>query len=435
MKKGVLLVVLIVLVSAFLIGQPAAEKKIEKVRFWHSFSEGVRLTALTKIINDFEMENPNIKIEVEVYPWGEFTTKWMMGVSTGDLPDVSSVQHSQLPSMYLAGILDGVDGVINEIGKDKFYQQPLSYLTIDGKILAIPFYNIARVLWYRKDILAKNNVQPPQTWDEYLNLAKKLGSPPDIYGQVVPFSKSDGNSAAWLYGYVRSKGASLVTADGKVNLTSPEVLEGIRFWIDMYKAASPVGSINYGTTETSNMWYQGRTVFDINTGFHIDGVLRNAPDLDGLIGAAPLPKASLTSLNRGEYSDYMCLTMYNTTKVPEAATKFLKYLYDDERYVYFLHQIPGGMLPARKDIAESKSFWDHETMKKYQKDIAVVLDGIENGSLCFFDQGLTLAGSVLSTHRFIAEMYHRILVDGVSVERAAREAEGKYNEVIHDLSM
>ena len=415
---------------AFATGQTDTES--QTLVFWHSFSEGVRLEQMKKNVAAFQKENPNITFNVEVYPWADFTTKWKLGVSTGELPDVSSVQHTQLPLMNRAGILYGVDTVIDSIGRDKFYENTLRYITVDGKALAIPFYNIARVLWYRKDILAKNGITPPKTWDEYKSLAVKLNSPPDYFGQVVPLSKNAGEPGAWLYSYVISRGKSFISDDGKIKLTIPEVYDGVRFWIDMYHAASPEGSLNYGTTETSNLWYQGKTAFDINTGFHIDGILRNSPQLDGKIGAVLLPKPTADSKYPSGFADYMCMTMYKKTKVPQIAGKLLAFLFEDARYIEFMHQIAGGMMPARKDIAQSAAYKANDVIKRYQNEVDVVLQAIATCPPTYCDKGISLAASVLGTNFFLGQMYQRIIVENVPIEVAVRDAEEQFNKVLAD---
>src|SRR5699024_11781415 len=68
---------------------------------------------------------------------------------------------------------------------------------------------------------------------------------------------SDMLATRFLNFYVRSAGETLITDDGKANLTSPEVIDGIKYWVDVFKNTSPEGSVNYDTLDQSDLFYDG----------------------------------------------------------------------------------------------------------------------------------------------------------------------------------
>ena len=81
-----------------------------------------------------------------------------------------------------------------------------------------------------------------------------------------------------------------MTEDLKADLTSDLAMDGIRYWLDIYKNCSPKDSVNYVVLDQANLFYQGKTAFDFNSGFQIGGVETNSPDLVVQIDCAPLPK-------------------------------------------------------------------------------------------------------------------------------------------------
>jgi multiple sugar transport system substrate-binding protein len=45
---------------------------------------------------------------------------------------------------------------------------------VDGKVIALPYFADAQFLYYRKDLLEKHGVQPPTSWEELIEGARKV---------------------------------------------------------------------------------------------------------------------------------------------------------------------------------------------------------------------------------------------------------------------
>ncbi len=59
--------------------------------------------------------------------------------------------------------------------KDRFVPTGFNAVTIDGKIYGVPAENTtAAVIIYNKEIFAKYKLEPPQNWDQLLNVVKVL---------------------------------------------------------------------------------------------------------------------------------------------------------------------------------------------------------------------------------------------------------------------
>lgn len=186
-----------------------------------------------------------------------------------------------------------VDNLIDETGRDRFFENALAEMTTeDGKTYGVPLYLNTEAMWYRKDLLAKYNLEVPKTWEEMYEAAKKIteGENGEVFGASMPMGANDMLATRWLHQYVRSVGETLVTKGGKANLTSKAALDGINYWVKIYKDCSPKESINYNVLDEATMYYTGKLCFDFNTGFHIGGVEANRPDLMDQIDCAPIPR-------------------------------------------------------------------------------------------------------------------------------------------------
>ena len=87
----------------------------------------------------------------------------------------------------------------------------------------------------------------------------------NVYGSAVPLGTNDMMGTRWLHLYVRSGGETLITEDGKANITSDLAIDGINYWVKMYKEISPEDSINFNVLDQATLYYQGKIAFDFNT--------------------------------------------------------------------------------------------------------------------------------------------------------------------------
>lgn len=402
---------------------------------WHSFTQEDRSAVMAEMARKFEEKNPGVKISIEVYPWSVFHTKWTVGMASQALPDVSSALVDEAMAMASADALIPMTEVVNELGKDRFIEKPLDLLSKDNEVIALPYYNHARVLFYRKDILEANNMQPPKTWAELLEQASRLSSPPDIYGIVVPLSKEDYMGTSYLYIISESMGSHLFTKDEKVNLTDPNMIKAIDYLVQLFKKASPPGTINYGDVDRNDIFYKGKAIFDINTGFAIDGIRKNNPDMLDKIGCVNTPVWNEGDTLNSSFADYISMVMWKKTKSPTYVKEFVKSMYEKENYIKFLHLVPGGMLPIMKDIAEAPEFLDNPIIKQFEEDIGYIKKGIEVG----YPVGGEMAGSpymnIVKNQGIIEEMFHNIIIDNVPTEKAAKATEDRINKAIEEAKL
>jgi multiple sugar transport system substrate-binding protein len=80
------------------------------------------------------------------------------------------------------GFLAPLDALLDPEFLADFFPAALDLARIAGKLYAVPRNIDVRVLHYRTDLLDA----PPANWDELLQVARRLSSPPDFYGFVFP---------------------------------------------------------------------------------------------------------------------------------------------------------------------------------------------------------------------------------------------------------
>lgn len=409
-------------------GDSSDELKGE-ITVWHSFTQGSRKDFMDNAAKEFMEKHEGVKINMESFAWAEFHTKWTTGFSSGQVPDVSTALPNHVVEMLDVDAIIPLNDVIDNIGRDRFHEASLDEGTVDGNNYSLPIYSHAMVMWYRKDLLDEVNMDVPETWDELYEAAVKITENTDTYGLSVPMGSNDMLATRFLNFYVRSAGETLITEDGKANLTSPEAIEGIKYWVKMFEKTSPEGSVNYNTLDQATLFYDGNTAFDFNSGFQIGGVEANSPELLDNIAAAPIPKVNKEDDDRGIETSNIPLVVWKNSKHPEIAKAFVESLYEEDKYIEFLHSVPAGMLPALKDINDDPRFLDNETIQKFEDAVDVISEALEKGKAIGMEHGPRVEAGILTNQGIIENMFQEIVLSGVSVEEAAKAAEEKLNEI------
>ncbi len=229
--------------------------------------------------------------------------------------------------------------------------------------------------------------------------------------------------------YVRSAGGSLLTDDLKADLTSDLAIDGINYWLDIYKNSSPKDSVNYAVLDQATLFYQGKTAFDFNSGFQISGVATNSPDLVDKIDCAPIPKVNANDPDYGIETSNIPMVIWEKSEHPEICKAFIEKLYEKENYIKFLEATPVGMLPAIKGISDTEEYKSNETVKKFSNAVDVISTAVDKGTAIGFEHGPSVEAGLLTSQGIIESMFQDIITNGTDVKKAAQTAEDKLNEL------
>jgi trehalose/maltose transport system substrate-binding protein len=167
--------------------------------------------------------------------------------------------------------------------------------TVDGKLVAIPWFTDAGLLYYRKDLLEKYGYdEAPKTWDQLEEMAMKIQEGerqdnPDFWGFVWQGNAYEGltcDALEWIYSH---GGGSIIEPDGTISINNEmtvTALERAKAWIG---TISPPGVTGFMEEDARRMWQTGNAAFMRNWPYAY--VLGNAEDspIKGKIGVSPLP--------------------------------------------------------------------------------------------------------------------------------------------------
>ncbi|SHH72485.1 ABC transporter substrate-binding protein [Clostridium grantii] len=139
---------------------------------WPEYEE-----TMTKTIEGFEKENPNIKVEVAVCPWDQVQKVLQTRIASGDQPDVSFMwPHRMAPYVENGQALDITPYMTDEWKNTFASEDELIKDTKDGKLYNIPFKGTAPVIFYNKDMYDENDITFPQYVEDVPAIGDKLKS-------------------------------------------------------------------------------------------------------------------------------------------------------------------------------------------------------------------------------------------------------------------
>jgi trehalose/maltose transport system substrate-binding protein len=226
--------------------------------------------------------------------------------------------------------------------------------TVKGKLVAMPFFTDAGVLYYRTDLLEKYGYkEPPKTWEELAEMAKKIqdgerqAGHPDFQGFVFEGKASESvtcNAIEWIYSY---GGGTIIDPDKKVTINNPKAikaLEAAKSWVG---TISPQGVVSYGEEEARNIWQAGNAAFMRNWPYAY--ALGQDPKsvISGKFAATVLPKGGADGKNAA------CLGGWNLmvsayTKNPEVAADLVRFLTSPEAQKK--RAVDLSQLPTRPEV-------------------------------------------------------------------------------------
>jgi len=402
------------------------------ITFWHSFTQGPRLETIQKAADDFVKVHPKVNIKIETFSWNDFYTKWTTGLASGNVPDMSTALPSQVIEMINSDALTPINDLIDGVGRDKFSEAGIKEGTVDNKNYSIPLYSHAQVMWIRKDLLEKNKLEVPKTWDDFYKAAKAL-TKDSVYGCSFPCGANDFQATNFLNLYVKSGGGSLLTDDLKANLTSDLALDGIKFWLKVYKDCSPKDSVNYNVLDQATLYYQGKTAFDFNSGFQIKGVEANSPQLLQYVDAYPVPRIKAGDPQPGLTTANTPIVIWKKAKNPEICKEFIKTLYEKDTYIKFLHATPVGMLPSIKGISDEPAYKSEKLIQQFQHAEQVIAEAIPGGTAIGYEHGPNVQAGLMQNQHIIEKMFQDIITNGTDVKKAAKAAEDQLNAIFETV--
>jgi len=156
---------------------------------------------------------------------------------------------------------------------------PLESATWQDVLYAAPLNTNTQLLWYRQDLMPDG--QPPQTWDEMIEIASGLAEE-GLPSWIGVTGRQYEGLMVWFNTLLASAGGSVVADDGTtVTLEDGDAAETA---LDIMKRVATAPGVDPSLNQADEAAVRlgmesGRTAFEVNWPFVLPGILENAADL------------------------------------------------------------------------------------------------------------------------------------------------------------
>lgn len=352
-----------------------------KLVMWHTFSDVETKIFDKDVVDKYQKDHPNVKIESVRMPAGdEYNQQLVQAISGNSAPDLARVEVTAVPKYAKLGALEKLDGYdgFDKI-KEEMHEAPLSTNKYKDGYYGLPLDTNTRIAIFNNSLLEKAGVKEvPADFDTLIEETK------DIIGKDTFLFGPSGSSTWGLMPYFYSLGGAFTNEDytkATGFLDSKDSIKALQTIVDWNKAGyfgkSLTGGL--GTWEGLN----GNNYMMIDDGpwyFPANEAMQDKVTYTQF----PKGKAGSIEVIGGENT-----IVFKSSKQKEEAYKFAEYLASDDVQTIFAEKL--SMLPVNKKTAEKDVVKNNALMSAYSEQLETAVSRIPSPEWDQIDKVISLA--------------------------------------------
>ncbi len=341
----------------------AQEKKVVTIWHWMSGLE-IPKAAWDARLGYFIKTHPNIDLRLEVTPWNGYTDKLIAAGSAGKLPDIFGTGGVAKVDVGLMGFAEPLNEYIEKEGGDIYladYPAGLLY-PYKGTLYALPDGVGVSAMFYNTRMFKEAGIaQPPKTWEDFVDVAIKLTNPAKDQWGFSANGVSWGGMREWT-AFLYQAGGTLVDAEGKCSLNTPEGREAFQFMVDLITKYKVIPDWAGSNEQISRTNFINQKTAMIQFAHYLRGQIMNmAPDLPYDIAVQPRNKTTGSVI----YGSYICLSAQSQQK--DLAWDVLKFITNEESEL--IYTVLAGFLANRKSNLEKTYYANNPGLEAFAQQL------------------------------------------------------------------
>ena len=375
---------------------------------------------------DFMAANPGVRIELDFQ--GNMDEALAVRVAAGEHPEIASMQLERLLTYADLGLLEPATWWFDKYGGDVV---PLASIPYKGVHWDIPYALTSEMWWYRKDVLDKAGIAPPQTWADFLSAAEQLNDPANnFYG--IAIAAGPGEWTAWHYEVLLwQNGGFVFDTELRPIVDSPESIEALNFLKRLHQF-SPPESATWEWWDSIDAFTSELVAISMYGGRLLVHTARDNPPLtehtrvlhqpEGKMRAGPLSRKSHAILSQAPNKDL--------------GKEFLDFLMQPEYLLPFLRTVPVHLTPPLVSYRDSPLYMDDPLIQSHLEDMAIVYDAVPYGRSLGWespDHPPNYYAGALNASNILPKMIQMVLLQDVPTEEAAAWGKAQIIELQADF--
>jgi sn-glycerol 3-phosphate transport system substrate-binding protein len=334
-----------------------------QITAWHALTQA-NATALQNLTNQFNSSQSQVHVTlVNQASYNDTQTKFVAGLSTGDLPDVAQIQDTGLQQMIDSHAILPVQSCVNAdhytSQLSDFIPRTLSYWTVKGVLEGMPFNVSNPVFFYNKAAFTKAGLDPnspPATLAQVMADAQKLKASGAVSQAGFGLKTDPSDLEEWIAKsgapYVNNGNGRSARAT-KATFDSPAGQAVFQWMSQMVKQGLAVVNNDENTEAYNNLIGigNGNQAMTIDTSATLGTItqLLNSGQYPGVdLGVSPMPSSSVSTGPGGVLVGGAAFYIVNKSSPAKqaAAWEYLKFLDSPQTQATFAAGT--GYVPIRK---------------------------------------------------------------------------------------
>lgn len=370
-----------------------------------------------EIVDGFIASHPNIKVDIQEAPWGDFTSKIATQIAGNTMPDVWLQENAVILGYGKRGVAEDLTAYIEkDLKADDYIDGLFAAKATDGKVYGVPHGINPIALAYNKKVFGDAGVPVPTddwTYQDLIDASKKLTKKNEVYGFVGSYSITQG----WFPWIKQAGGQVLDKTLTKSMFSDPKSVTGLTQLVsgvkDGYFTNPDFLTVNGGELQT---FAAGKAAMYLMQYSSQVSMNKDFPDTDWDV--VKIPKAVDGKRYVPMVTNSWLISSRAKQESKDAAWEFLKFYLGDEAQKIVADS--GSTLPVKKTALESL---DQSTTKPANKK--AYTEGIAEG-------GVTLdENASWNEWRIIVQQYVNELAKGNGdAQSITKEIDKKVQEVL-----